>query len=153
LKTISQRVYGARVSLGFLSGGAELSDFDSNIVPIRTTRAYMALSGRLLPPLTVSLTGSVRENLLRDDMERQFFSTLAGKAIYRLSRQTTLSFEGSHIDQNGRGIDLRYDSAKVEISTRLRRLLVVFGIEKYKRDFEGELTDFKQAVLRLERKF
>ncbi len=151
-KKISRRVYGARASYGILSGGAELDDTDSNVVPIRSTRLFATLTGYLFNRLTASLTGDIQKNTLKDDDEKQTFANLSGRAFYRVGRKSKIDFEGSYVFQEGRGLDLNLISFQGEFSTYFRQINLILGFGNYRRSFSGERTNFSRMYMRVERK-
>ena len=153
LKTISQRVYGGRLSYGFLSLGAELNDINSNVVPTRTTRYYLRMAGQFFKRVSVSATGNWQKVILKDQGEKQIYTNFSGRISYRLGRRSRLSLLGAYIFQEGRGLDLDLLNLKAEVLTSFRQINVAVGVETYNRDFSGEKINYDRAYIRVERQF
>ncbi|NOY60271.1 MAG: hypothetical protein GXO75_15280 [Calditrichaeota bacterium] len=154
LKYISQSVYGGRLSLGFLSGGIEKNNFDSNIIPYQLRRYYIQLYGNIIADkIMLSLTGNRREYWMTMDKEQQLFSDISGKIVWNISFQTKTSFEGGYRYQEGRGLDLKLLTGRFEFYTKYRQLILTFGVEVFRRLFYQEKNNYDGFYIRLERKF
>ncbi len=153
LKTISQRVYGTRFSLGILRGGWEKDIFNSNIIPSRSIRYHVTLAGNLFNRLGLSLAGNLRDYLLVNDNEKQKLTNISGKLIYRLNKRAKVNFEGGYRLQEGRGIDLALTTFRGELTSLFHQLLLTVGFEKYKRNFLEDRTNFNRIYLKIQRIF
>ncbi len=153
LKTVSERVFGTRLSKGPISGGVEIDDYNSNIVPYHSVRYYITFNRYLFSRLNVSLSGNIRNYTLTEDEEDQKFRDLTGRFLYRLSRISQISLETSYRFQDGRGIDLNLATLRGEFTTRFRQMYLTVGLETYRRDFSGEEITYNAGFMRVERKF
>jgi len=153
LKFIDQNIYGSRISYGMLSLGVELDHFNSNIVPYRSSRYFLSVTGRLFKGINFTLNGNHRNYKLTQNGEKQQFSDIFGRLNYPIHYQLQLKIEGSYRFQQGRGIDLDLASLKAEVNTQYRQTRAAVGLQIYRRDFTREIINFTRVYLRIERSF
>ena len=91
--------------------------------------------------------------LSKPEPEYQKYMDITGKAIYTIYKQTSLNLDLMYRKQTGRGIDLDLMSAKTEIISSINRLYLTVGLEVYKRNYVGEIINFKGTYFKLVRKF
>jgi len=153
LKYVSQYVYGGRLTIGSLSGGAEYNNFESNIIPYQLRRYFLNIYGIYLGKLNLSLLGNWREYYLTESKEKQIYSDISGKALLEMGYQTTMSMEGAYRHQEGRGINLDLITLRGEFTTQFRRVSLTLGFELFRRTFYQEIINFNGIFARLEREF
>jgi len=153
LKTIHQRVYGVRLSKGFVTGGAEFENYDSNIVPYQSQRYFIKMTRNFSSKFNASLTSNWRNYELIEENEKQKFADISARLIYFVGIYSRLSFDGGYRFQEGRGIDLNLSNLRIEFSTRFRSIYATVGLEFYRRDFSSEKINYSGAYIRIERKF
>lgn len=153
LKTLNQQIFGSRLSFKMLSGGWEVDDSDSNILPFHSTKYYVTFSDQFLNSVLLSVTGSLKDYTLKPVNEKQRFASISSHLVYVIDRNSKVNFESAYIFQEGRGIDLDFLSFKGEWQTNFRQVGMVLGFERFSRNFSGEQIDFNGFYLKLERKF
>lgn len=153
LKSLSQRVYGSKINLKFLTAGIEYDDYNSNIIPYESTRYFLTLSQQIGNNFNTSLTGNLKFIELLDAKEKQKFHDLAGRIIYNFDRVTNLNIEASYRFQNGRGLDLELSILRGELKTQYRSMFFTLGVEGYNRIYVGENRSYWGSYIRIERKF
>ncbi|MCB9259018.1 MAG: hypothetical protein H6612_06630 [Ignavibacteriales bacterium] len=153
LQIISQNVYGARINYQFISAGIELDDYNSNIIPLKSTNYYMRLSNRFSKDLSVNLSGNLKYIELLEDKRKQEFQDLNGNIIYNIDQNISINLESNYRFQKGRGLDLNLGIIKGEVDFRFRNLFLAIGAEKYKRNFLDEKIDYQGGFVRIQRKF
>ena len=153
LKSLSQRVYGSKINLRYLTAGVEYDDYNSNIIPYEATRYFLTLSKQFGNNFNTSLTGNLKFIELLDEKEQQKFHDLAGRMIYNFNRVTNLNIEASYRFQNGRGLDLELSILRGELKTQYRSIYFTLGVEGYNRLYVGENRNYWGSYLRIERKF
>jgi hypothetical protein len=55
--------------------------------------------------------------------------------------------------QTGQSIDLNLFTARSEITSQINLLYLTLGVELYKRDYVGEVINFKGTYVKIVRKF
>jgi hypothetical protein len=153
LKYISQYVLGGRLSYGFFTGGVEIDNFDSNIVPYHLKRYFINLTGSTRNRLILSLIANLRDYLLTGTNERQLFSDISAKMTYNLWREAKINLETGYRHQDGREIELDLFTMRGELYTQYRQLLLTLGFELFRREFLTEKIDFNGLFMRVERQF
>ncbi len=153
LKSISQRVYGLRLSRGILSAGLEFDNYESNIVPYHAKRYYLTVASNFLSVLNLSLSSNYRDYKLLASFETQQFADISGRLIYFINTFSKVSLDGGYRFQEGRGIDLDLSNLRAEFTTRYRSVYLTFGLEMYRRNFSQEITNYNGGYIKIERKF
>ena len=153
LNTVSQRISGARVTYGFFSGGIEIDDYNSNLVPYHSNRYFVTVNHRIKNDLHFTITGNLRQYTLTDDQTGQKFSDISGRIIYNLNRQSQIKFNSGFRFQDGRNVDLNLYTARAEFLTRYRKMYFTVGVEMYNRTYLKEKINYNGGFIKIERKF
>lgn len=153
LKTVSQRLYGTRLTFKMLSGGFEYDDYQSNIVPYRSQRYFLTIAQTVGNRVNFSITGNLRDYTLTADNEKQKFADVSGRIVYFFSRDSKFNIDGGYRFQEGRGLDLDLTTLRAEYLTRFRQFYTGVGMVIFRRDFSGEVINFDRFYVRLERRF
>ena len=101
------------------------------------------------------LNGNMQDYIMLDKPEPEYqrYLDLTGKAIYTIYRSTNINLDLMYRKQTGRGIDLDLLTAKTEITSSVNRLYFTLGLEVYKRNYVGEVINFKGTYFKIVRKF
>jgi hypothetical protein len=155
LNYFTQNLVGCRFDFGFLDAGAEYEDYKSTILPYHMMRYYANIQRTLGQKLILMLNGNLQNYVMLDKPEPEYqnFMDITGKAIYSIFRQTNLNIDLMYRKQTGQGIDLDLLSLKSEITSQLNLLYLTFGLELYKRNYVGEVVNFRGTYVKLIRKF
>jgi hypothetical protein len=153
LKSLSQRVYGTKISINPITAGIEFDDFNSNIIPYESTRYFLTVAGRVSSRLNTSLTANLKFIELLDENEKQEFHDIAGRIVYGISSSTNFNLEASYRFQEGKGLDLDLAILRGEIKTQFRAIYITIGFEGYNRKYISEKINYWGSFIRIERKF
>jgi len=153
LKTITQNVYGVRLSKSIFSLGYEYDEYQSNIIPYRSNRLFLTMSGYIVSRLSGTITANHHIRVLTADNETQKFSDISGRLVYTINQLSSVSLSGGHRLQDGRGIDLNLTNLLAEYSIYYRSFNFKAGMEFYRRDFSGEIINYNGGYIKLERTF
>ena len=153
LKRISQRIAGGRLNWGGLSGGIEIDDLNSNIIPYRSTRGFITAS-RSLPARThLHLSGDWRRYRILDPAETQTYVNLAATLRWVVSRRSRFDIRSNLRIQDGRALDLKLATVGAIYSLGFRQVRIRVGMDWYRRDFLDERTTYGGAHITLQRYF
>lgn len=153
LNEYTQKVYGAKLDFKFLSGGVEIDNYASNVIPYDMTRYFARAHISLSKKVLLSIDANYRYfRRLDRDVNQQYFD-ISGKMAYRIKMNSKLNTEVGYRKQNGEGIDLDLVFAKGEFTTYIRNLFVTMGIEFYHRNYIGEEFKVKGGYFKIERRF
>ena len=153
LKYITQHTYGIRSSVGFLSAGFEYENYNSNIIPFRSTRYFISLTRQFFNRLNGILSFNSRNYKYTFNQESQKFNDLTGRFLYQISRSWQFKLDGGYRFQQGRGIDLNLTTFRAELLTSWHKLTFAAGVDYYQRDFSGEKLRYNGSYLRITRNF
>ncbi len=155
LNYFTQNLAGCRFNFGFLDAGAEYEEYRSTILPYHMMRYYANIQRTLGQKLILMLNGNLQNYIMLDKPEPEYqnFMDITGKAIYSIFRQTNLNVDLMYRKQTGQGIDLDLLSLKSEITSQINLLYLTFGLELYKRNYVGEVVNFRGTYVKLIRKF
>jgi len=153
LNYFTQTVFGGRLEYGFASGGVEYENYKSTIIPYRMIRYYVLLQGSYGNKLTFSVNGDMRDYIITLDQKKQTYIDVTGKAGFAFTPKTNISVEFGYRKQIGMGIDLDLLTARGELNTTFREIIIKVGVEMYNRDYLSEATNFMGVYLRIVRNF
>jgi len=155
LNYFTQNLIGTRVDFGFVYAGVEYEDYKSSILPYRMMRYYLNFQKYFGKNLMVMLNGNMQDYVMLDKPEPEYqkYTDVSGKAIYTLFKQTSLNVDLMYRKQKGSGIDLDLFTAKTEITSTMSRLNLTLGVEVYRRNYVGEILNFKGTYVKIVRKF
>ncbi len=153
LKWTDQQVAGIELSYKMINLGFENDEYKTNIIPYRSKRYFLSLSGRSGKDVTYILSGNYRDYYLVDSDETQEFMDVTSRIIYQFLSKTRIEITGSYRKQVGRSLNLELFTGHGEWQTQFRSTWFKLGIEFYRRNYEGETTTFSNAYFRVERKF
>jgi hypothetical protein len=149
----NQNVYGSRLDFGFASIGAEYDNYNSNIIPYKRFRYYLDLNLSIKSKLLISVNGNILDYRLIGDDVNQLFANITGKVTYSFNFKTRLDCEAGYLSQQGKNIDLKLFTSKLEISTAFRQLHLGAGVEMYNRQYLNSDFSFLGTFIELVRKF
>ena len=129
LRSISQRVYGSKIHVNFLSAGIEFDDYNSHIIPYESTRYFLTFGSRLTSNLNTSLTANLRFIELIDEKVKQKFHDVSGRLVYGISSSTSFNLDASYRFQKGKGLNLDLSVIRGELITQYRSIYLTLGIE------------------------
>ena len=88
-----------------------------------------------------------------NDAINHLYTDVSAKGVYRIFDLTKASLDLGYRKQIGNGIDLGLLTARFELTSQIRQLFLTLGIEKYNRNFLGEINNYNGLYFRLIRKF
>jgi hypothetical protein len=155
LNYFTQNLIGCRLDFGFLNAGVEYEDYKSSILPYKKTRYYLNLQKNIGKNLIAMLNGNMQNFIMLDEPlpKYQKYLDLNGKITCSLFGQTKLNLNVMYRNQSGRGIDLNLLTAKAEVTSVFSHLFLAVGVEVYRRNYIGEVINFKGTYVRISRKF
>jgi hypothetical protein len=155
LNYFTQNLAGFRLDFNFINFGAEYEDYKSSILPYHMWRYFVNFQKNVGKKLLFTLNGNIQDYVMLDKPEPEYqkYMDVTGKATYTIYKQTSLNLDLMYRKQTGRGIDLDLLSAKTEIISSINRLYLTVGLEVYKRNYVGEIINFKGTYFKLVRKF
>jgi len=155
LNYFTQNLIGTRVDFGFVYAGVEYEDYKSSILPYRMMRYYVNFQKYFGKNLMLMLNGNMQDYVMLDKPEPEYqkYMDVTGKAIYTIYKQTSLNVDLMYRKQKGSGIDLDLFTAKTEITSTMSRLNLTLGVEVYRRNYVGEILNFKGTYIKIVRKF
>lgn len=153
LNYYNRNIYGGRIQIGFFSGGVEMDDYRSTIVPYLKMRYFMQMSGNIGKKIMLSLNGDLSDLTLTETDTNQLYAYIFGKIIYQFKSQTKLNFDIGYRKQVGEQIDLNLITSRLEFNTIYRNLFIKIGTEVYKRNYIGEQINFGGVYFQIDRKF
>jgi hypothetical protein len=155
LNYFTQNLAGFRLDYNFLNAGAEYEDYRSSILPYHMWRYYVTLQKNVGKKLMLMLNGNMQDYVMLDKPEPEYqkYLDVTGKAIYTIYGNTNINLDLMYRKQTGRGIDLDLMTAKTEVTTMRNRLYFTVGLEVYKRNYVGEIINFKGTYFKVVRKF
>ena len=155
LNYFTQNIVGCRIDFGFITAGLEYDNYKSSILPYHMMRYFLTFQKNYGNRVTLMLNGNLQDYTMLDQPEPEYqkYMDITGKATYSLFNQTQLNLDLMYRNQKGRGIDLDLLSSKLEVTSTLNRLFLTFGLEVYRRNYVGEIINFKGTYIKLIRKF
>ena len=153
LNYYTQYQYGVRLDVKFATAGVEFDDYRSTIIPYEMIRYYITAQKSFNDRVLISLNGNIRDYYLVNDDISHLYTDISAKAVYRIFDLTKASLDLGYRKQIGSGIDLNLLTARLELTSQLRQLFLTLGLEKYNRDFLGEINNYNGIYFRLIRKF
>ncbi len=153
LKTINQNVYGIRLSKSIFTLGYEYDNYQSNIIPYRSHRIFLTMSGNLLRRLSGTIAANHHIRDLTATNEIQKFTDVSARLVYSVNQQSSVSLSGGHRYQVGRGIDLNLTNVVAEYNLYYRSFNFIAGLELYRRNFSGEKINYNGGYIRIQRIF
>ena len=82
LKTLNQKLYGARVTYEYLDIGAEYEDYKSNITPYNSLRYFLRVTRQTGDNILATITGNYRIYEILDDNTKQKFGDISLSFAY-----------------------------------------------------------------------
>jgi len=152
LKYFTQNVFGVRVEVGPFRGGIEFDNYESNIVPYSQKKYYLQLYGQLGKNIRYTLNGDIIDYHFTSTGLDQLYSNINGNINYRLSPKSNINFEVGYRNQEGEGIDLNLYTARAEFITAFREMSFKIGLEKYNRDYIGDMINFNGIYFEISRR-
>jgi hypothetical protein len=155
LNYFTQNLAGFRLDFNFINVGAEYEDYKSSILPYHMWRYYVTFQKNVGKKLMLMLNGNMQDYVMLDKPEPEYqkYMDLTGKAIYTIHKNTNVNLDLMYRRQTGRGIDLDLMTAKTEVTSSVNRLYITLGVEVYKRNYVGEIINFKGTYFKVVRKF
>jgi len=153
LKYYTQNIYGLRIEKGFVRGGIEFDNFNSNIIPYRMMRYYLDLQENIDNKILLSLNASLRDYNYIEDRQQQLFGNVSGRAAYTFKAQTRLEMELGYLRHKAFLTDLSMWTGKLEFSTVFRQLYLNVGFDFYRRDYVKSKFTLNGIFIRATRKF
>jgi hypothetical protein len=155
LNYFTQNIVGCRIDFDFVSAGAEYDVYKSSILPYKMMRYYLNFQKRYGKKMMLMLSGNMQNYVMLDGPEPEYqkYMDVTGKVVYSLFKQTQLNLDLMYRNQKGRGIDLDLLSSKLEVTSAMNRLFLTFGLEVYRRNYVGEIINFKGTYIKIIRKF
>ena len=155
LNYLTYYLYGIRSEYKFISGGAEIDDYQSSLYPYRMTRYFLTMQGTIKRRFVVSLNANERiyDHLPNNEMNR-IYQDVNGLLAYSLTRRTKIDFNLIYNYQHGQEINLDLLSAKLRISTVIRDMVWLAGIEAYNRLYlDTERNTYFGGYIQVSKKF
>jgi hypothetical protein len=155
LNYFTQNLAGCRLDFGFINVGAEYENYKSSILPYHMMRYYVNIQKNIGKNLMLMLNGNMQNYVMLDkpEPEHQDYMDMTGKVIYTIYKQTSLNVDLMYRKQTGQNIDLNLFTARSEITSQINLLYLTLGVELYKRDYVGEVINFKGTYVKIVRKF
>lgn len=153
LNYFGQNIYGGKLDVGFASAGVEYDNYQSNIIPYAGLRYFLTFNRNIRSRLLFSANGSVFDYKILDDEVSQQHINLSGKLAYNISQQSKATFEAGYLSQTGRNIDLELLTARAEVTTIIRQLMLRFGVNAFNRHYLRSNFTFYGTYIELVRKF
>lgn len=153
LNSILRQSYGGRFIYDFVTIGIEFENYQSNIVPYKSTRYFVQLQKNLRNKVLLSMNGNRRYHHSIDNNKLQKYLDISGKMAYSFNKNTKFITEIGYQNQNGENIDLDLFRAKSEISTIFQQLVINVGFNMYKRVYVGQKSVYSNAFIEISRKF
>jgi hypothetical protein len=153
LNFVDQYRYGFRFDLKYLNAGVEYEDYQSTIVPYHMTRAYISGNQSFIDRLLISVNGNIQKYRYDEENIDQYYTDLTMKVAYRIIGMTQANLDLGYRRQIGAGIDLGLLTGRFELRTQFRQLYFVLGLEKYSKDFLGEINRYNGFYFKLIKRF
>jgi len=155
LNYFTQNLAGFRIDFDFVNAGAEYEDYKSSILPYHMWRYYLNFQKNVGNKLMFMLSGNIQDYVMLDKPEPEYqkYMDLTAKTIYTIYKNTNINLDLMYRKQNGRGISLDLMTAKTEVTSSVKLLYITVGLEVYKRNYVGEIINFKGTYFKLVRKF
>ncbi len=153
LKEVSQSVYGVKLNYDNISGGAEIDNLQSNIVPYRSTRVYVNYFDNLSNRLNLSLNASFKDTKLTDVNESYQSAAASAGANYQISKKARVKINSGYIFQRWEYGDINVFTLNGEITYKYLQIFLTLGIQYFDRNFYQEKINFQDVFLRIERRF
>lgn len=153
LNYFDSQTYGIRINLWLLKCGIERDVYNSSIVPYEKWRYYLNMQGKLGKKLLVSFNNDVTDQVITFEKVPQLYANSYGKLVYMLKRQSKIDLQFGYRKQVGNQIDLDMITSKLEFNTAYRWIYLRVGAEVYKRNYIGEVWNFRGVYFQLDRKF
>jgi len=153
LNYYTQQIYGLRMEYKVFSGGIEFDDNNSSILPYKLTRYYVNMQGQYRNKWMYSLNGNVSDYLLVDENLKQQYADVSGQLGYNLTARSKLNFDAGYRQQVGRGIDLELLNARLEYSITANSYFFTVGVQTYRKDYLGDIDNYKGGYFRISRRF
>ncbi|MCF6364764.1 MAG: hypothetical protein L3J35_01035 [Bacteroidales bacterium] len=148
-----QYKYGFRFDINYVTAGVEKDNYNSTIIPYEMIRFYATANKTINDRVILSLNANYRDYYLVYDSINHIYADISGKATYRIFDLTKASLNLGYRKQVGNGINLDLLTARFEVTSKIRQLYLTFGLEKYNRDFLGQINNYNGVYFRLIRKF
>jgi hypothetical protein len=153
LNYYDQHVTGVRLDVGWARAGVEYDHYNSSIIPYKLMRYYASINWDLHSRLLASFHGNLRDYLMINYTEKQKYTDLSGRIVYRVRPRSNVSIELGYLMQRGRQLDLDMLTARAEYTTVFRQIYLKMGLEWYQRQrYESDYT-INGAYVQISRKF
>ena len=111
------------------------------------------IQGQYKQKWAYSLNGSYSDYYLLSDRSSQFYTDFSAQVSYFLDAKNKINFEGGYRDQIGEGINLNLLNARLEYSFTNKKFYFTAGVQTYKRDYLGDIDNYKGGYFKLGRRF
>ncbi|WP_242093911.1 hypothetical protein [Aestuariivivens sediminicola] len=154
LDFFNRHVYGGKLDFGFITGGIEYDDFDSNIVPFKLLNYYANLNGRFKKRTRFDMSYQ-RSNYLMivEEGRTQFFDFLSGNISYFFNNSANLNLNITYRSQQVDDLDLGWLTGRLEYITRINKLILKTNLNYFKRSYNNLDSNFFGGSIQLSRKF
>ena len=149
-----RKVYGGKLNFGFINGGIEYDDFDSNIVPFKLLNYFVNLNGRYKNRISYNMSfNRVNYLMIAEEGRTQRFDYLTGNLSYFINNSTNLNFNMAYRSQQVDELDLGWLTGRLEFMTRFNQLELKANLNYYKKTNEDQDSNFIGVGIQLSRKF
>ncbi len=152
LNYYTRHVAGVRLDFNFVKAGVEYEYYNSTVVPYQGMR-YYAMFQKSLKEFTFSLNGDLVDYQMTDENARRQDIILSTKVAYSVLRNLRLDADYMFRESRSKGNSLDYHTAKLELTTSIRRLYVSVGGNIYWNQNNNTKTYFKGLFIQVSRNF
>ena len=153
LKTLTQKLYGLRITYRFLDIGTEYETYISNIAPYNSLRYFLRISSNINNNFLATLTSNYRIYELLDYGTVQKFGDASIMLSYLVWSKSKILLEGKYVVQNGYQIDLNLTNINVEYLTSFRQINLSVGYQFYNRSLLGIHSQYSGLYAKVSRRF
>ena len=143
---------GGNISLGFTEIGVEYTDNNTTISPYRVMRYYLN-AHRQVKRILLSVNCNYRDyNMVEEETHRRY-ADVTGIAAWQFAPSSKIDLSLGYRQQRGPGVDLDLLTARSELKSQYRKLFVTLGVNLYRRNYMGDITNFSSIYMDVARRF
>lgn len=143
LNYFNNSIYGVKSDYKFLSIGAEVNDYQSNLYPYKMARGFLTIQGKNSNKLIYALNANYRyfyniqnnetKNAL-SDVSRTYYDANAN-VTYVVNVKTKIDFNAVYTYQNGQQVDLELLSGRIRLTKSIRSISLIASLDAYQRSY------------------
>lgn len=136
-------IYGAKSEYRYITVGAELNDYQSNLYPFRLARGYLTIQGKNMNKLIYAINANYRyyynvqnkeSSAKISDVSRTYYDANANVG-YVMNSRTKIDFNAVYTYQHGEQINLELLSGRVKLTKNYRSISIIASLDAYQRTY------------------